>query len=156
MFRLLLISLSILVITGCKNDGKEKDGEKKIDPSIVNIPFTASADSSGSKDNYPVMKFDFDTHDFGTIVQGEKVSYAYKFTNTGKAALVIRSTSVSCGCTVPEFSKDPVPPGGTGYINVTFNSEGKVGHQNKEVTVISNTVPNTTMISLTCDIVVKQ
>jgi hypothetical protein len=109
----------------------------------VDNPVTASSDPTVNKDDVPILKFEKDTHDFGTIAEGEKISYAYKFTNTGKAPLIIRSAQGSCGCTVPEYPKDPIAPGGEGVINVTFDSQGKQGHQEKTVTIISNTMPNT-------------
>jgi len=70
--------------------------------------------------------------------------------------LVIRSAQGSCGCTVPEFPKDPVAPGEEGVINVTFDSAGKEGHQEKTVTIISNTIPNTYTLYVVGDVNVKQ
>src|SRR5207253_2266999 len=113
----------------------------------INNPASASPDNS-SKDNFPIFKFEEERHDFGEIDQGEKISFAFKFKNVGKGDLVIRSANASCGCTVPEFPKDPVAPGESGVINVTFNSEGKEGIQEKTVTIISNTVPNNYILTI--------
>jgi hypothetical protein len=135
-------SLAFTLLLSCKNEQKSDLPADAINPSVIDNPVTASTEKN-SKDNVPVLKFDSDTHDFGTIVEGEKVSFAYKFRNVGNATLVIRAAQGSCGCTVPEYPKDPVPPGGEGIINVTFNSEGKEGKQDKTVTIISNTMPNT-------------
>jgi hypothetical protein len=156
MYRILFISLLIATAAGCKNEDKNNRPDNAIDPSIVTNPITASSDPSAPKDNYPVIKFDKERHDFGSIVEGEKVSFAYTFTNTGKAPLVIRAAQGSCGCTVPEYPKEAIEPGKGGIINVTFNSEGKSGHQEKTVTVISNTMPNTTIIYITGDVTPKQ
>jgi hypothetical protein len=155
MNRVLIIALLSIVINGCRNEDKSNLPENAINPAVIENPATASAEPTSSKDNVPVIKFESDTHDFGNIVEGEKVSFAYKFRNTGKAPLVIRSAQGSCGCTVPEYPKDPVPPGGSGVINVTFNSEGNEGHQEKTVTIISNTMPNTYTIYLTGDVAKK-
>ena len=86
--------------------------------------------------------------DFGTIDEGEKVSHEYKFTNTGTEPLIIKDAKGSCGCTVPQWPKEPVPVGGTGVMLVEFNSKGKGGAQNKRVTITANTDPVQTFISI--------
>ena len=105
---------------------------------------------AGTAEGVDVPEFTFETevHDFGTIVQGEKVAYAFKFKNTGKADLIITSAKGSCGCTVPEWPQDPIAPGEEGVIDVVFNSEGKSGQQNKKVTIVANTVPNTKILAI--------
>jgi hypothetical protein len=86
----------------------------------------------------PVMKFDKEEYSFGTIKQGDKVEYAFEFVNTGKEPLIITEAHGSCGCTVPEWPKQPLKKGEKGTIKVTFNSAGKVGMQDKTVTITSN------------------
>ena len=86
----------------------------------------------------PVMKFDKEEHNFGTIKQGDKVEYAFEFVNTGKEPLIISEAHGSCGCTVPEWPKQPLKKGEKGTIKVTFNSAGKQGIQDKTVTITSN------------------
>jgi len=98
--------------------------------------------------NAPVMKFEFDTHDFGKLKQGDKTTYEFKFTNTGKSPLVITNATATCGCTTPEWPHTPVKPGDSGIIKVTFNSTGKSGLQDKLVTVTANTVPERTSVHL--------
>lgn len=88
--------------------------------------------------NGPKMTFDVMEHNFGTIKQGEVTTYEFKFKNTGKEPLVISNAVGSCGCTVPEWPKDPIAPGKTGVIKVTFNSTGKMGQIDKTVTLTSN------------------
>lgn len=92
------------------------------------------------------IKFAETEYDFGKVKDGEKVTHVYKFTNTGKEPLIINSAKGSCGCTVPEWPKDPVAPGGSGEIKVEFNSKGKTGQQSKTVTIMANTDPNPTQI----------
>ena len=89
----------------------------------------------------PVITFTGTTHDFGKIVEGEKVSFAFSFTNTGKSDLIIAQVIASCGCTVPSFPKKPIRPGETEYIDVAYDSKGRPGTFQKSVTVHSNTVP---------------
>jgi hypothetical protein len=99
----------------------------------------AQSTSSASLDpNAPVMTFRMETVDFGTITQGDKVTREFVFTNTGKQPLIITEVKVTCGCTDPKFSKEPIAPGKTSTITVTFNSAGKMGMQSKPVTVVSN------------------
>lgn len=83
----------------------------------------------------PNMSFDQKEYKFGTIKQGESVTYEFKFTNTGKEPLIITNAQGSCGCTVPEYPKEPIKPNGNGTVKVTFNSTGKMGPQDKTVTL---------------------
>ncbi|MEW6773172.1 MAG: DUF1573 domain-containing protein [Bacteroidota bacterium] len=110
----------------------------------------------GNKDELPIIDFEEEEHDFGKIVQGEKVSYNFKFTNVGKSNLVISSAAASCGCTVADFPKEPIPPGKSGKITVEFNSEGKSGYTEKTITVVTNCEPNTKILKIKVDIVEPQ
>ena len=92
-------------------------------------------------------------YNFGKVAEGEKVTYNFRFKNVGTKPLVISSTSASCGCTVPEKPDRPVLPGETGVIKVVFNSQGKAGHNEKNITVMANTVPAFPMLILTGDVV---
>ncbi len=84
------------------------------------------------------MKFDETNFDFGTIPDSKEVKHVFKFRNTGKNPLMIAKADVSCGCTVPSFSKEPIAPGAEGEITVTFNPKGKSGKQHKNVIIHSN------------------
>ena len=84
------------------------------------------------------MTFVTEKHDFGTIVQGDKVVYDFKFKNTGGSDLIITGAKGSCGCTVPEYPKEAIKPGVSGVIKVSFNSAGKSGKQAKSVTLFCN------------------
>jgi hypothetical protein len=88
--------------------------------------------------NAPDIKFEIEEYDFGTIKQGDKVTFDFSFVNSGKEPLVISSAQGTCGCTVPEWPKEPVAKGGKGVIHVEFNSTGKMGMQDKTVTITSN------------------
>jgi len=78
------------------------------------------------------------SHDFGEIVQGTKAKYTFTFINKGSVPIVISNAAASCGCTVPNFSKEPVPPGAQGTVTVIFDSSGKNGNFSKNVTVTTN------------------
>ena len=120
---------------------------------------TAAADSAATTTanaaNAPVMKFEKDSHDFGKIKQGDKVNYDFKFTNTGKSPLIISEAHATCGCTIPQWPKTPVKPGESALIQVTFNSAGKTGLQDKQITVTANTVPAQTMVHLIGEVLTK-
>ncbi len=81
------------------------------------------------------------THNFGTITEGDTVEHDFAFTNTGKFPLIINNITASCGCTTPEWPRDPIAPGQQSAIKVRFNSKGKVGMQNKTITIFANTEP---------------
>lgn len=76
-------------------------------------------------------------HDFGKIKQGVPVSHEFKFTNKGKVPLIIASVQASCGCTTPDWTKDPILPGQQGFIKATFNAASP-GAFDKTVTVTAN------------------
>lgn len=82
--------------------------------------------------------FETEEHDFGKVTDGDIVRHTFTFTNTGDNPLVIQRAKASCGCTVPQWTKEPVAPGEKGEINVEFNSKGKVGMQTKTITVTAN------------------
>ncbi|MCI0751304.1 MAG: DUF1573 domain-containing protein [Flammeovirgaceae bacterium] len=103
------------------------------------IVFAAFAGAvSAQEASGPVMAFEKKSHDFGDIVQGDKVEHLFKFTNTGNEPLIITNIQVQCGCTAPEWPRNPIPPGGKGEIKIVFNSTGKMGKQNKTSTIVSN------------------
>jgi hypothetical protein len=84
-----------------------------------------------------VLVWDSQSFDFGKIKQGTPVTHEFKFTNTGKSALVIANVAASCGCTTPAWSHDPVGPGQQGFVKATYNA-GALGTFNKTVTVTAN------------------
>jgi hypothetical protein len=95
-------------------------------------------------------------YNFGTVTDGEKVEYSYRFKNTGAKPLVIVSASATCGCTVPEKPERPILPGETGFIKVVFDSRGKVGETHKPVTVVSNANPGFPPLMLTGKVLPKK
>ena len=94
------------------------------------------------------MTFAETEYDFGTVTEGEKVTHTYAFTNTGDEPLILSNARGSCGCTVPEWPREPIAPGGTGEVTVVFNSQGKGGDRNQRVTLTANTEPAQTFLSL--------
>jgi len=126
------------------------EGDKKLPAEIVHNP--VSADGS-AKENMPVMTFAQTEHDFGRIIEGEKVVYRFKFTNTGKSELLISTVSTSCGCAVAEYPRNIVKPGEEGSLKVTFDSQGRKGTQHKVITILANTQPNKTQLRIKATVV---
>jgi len=86
----------------------------------------------------PVMKFEFTTHDFGDLSEGDNAKVDFWFTNTGKSDLVITNVKASCGCTTPYWSKEPVAPGKKSKISAKYNTVNRPGQFNKPITISSN------------------
>jgi hypothetical protein len=93
--------------------------------------------TAAAKSDYAVFEWVEQTHDFGKIKQGTPVTFEFKFTNKGKVPIVLTDARPSCGCTTPDWTKQPVPPGQQGYVKATFNA-ANVGGFNKTITVTAN------------------
>lgn len=113
---------------------------------LINNPNSGEGKVEGK---VPKVEFDEPTFDFGTVQSGEIVKHTYTFKNTGQGQLVIQNATASCGCTVPKFSRNPIPPGSKGEIIVEFNSENRSGSQSKTITVLANTTPSNIELTLT-------
>jgi hypothetical protein len=148
IFLFLMACLLVVFFTACRN--KSKNGET-LSTDVVENPNTANGKVDLGK--LPVIRFEEEVHDFGKIIEGETVSYNFKFKNTGKTDLLIADVTTSCGCTVPSFPKAPIRPGMDGIIKVSFNSAGKRGYQTKNIAVVANTQPNTTPIRIKAQVV---
>lgn len=151
MKKIVIIASVFVGLIACNNENNEAE----VTTDLINHPSTASSESI-DQDNQPFFEFVEEVIDFGTITQGETVSTTFKFRNVGKKNLIISSAQGSCGCTVPEWPKEPIKPGGEGVIDVTFNSNGKQGLQNKTITLVANTVPNTKVLALKGEVIVPE
>lgn len=125
--------LSVLLLAAC--------GGKKDNAGLDLIHNTQTIDGKGSGEKMPSIKFDRDSHDFGRLTANENVSYSFHFVNEGKADLIIGGCSATCGCTVADYPRERIAPGGDGYVKVSFKSAGMSGRQVKEVTVATNGDP---------------
>ncbi len=97
------------------------------------------------------IQFEQGSHDFGKINKGEMVGHMFRFTNVGDAPLLIVDAKTSCGCTVPQWTKEPVMPGESGEIEVKYNGSGS-GKIHKTVTILANTEPKETVLEITADV----
>ena len=128
----------------CIRDRADLEGKKTSAPVATTNPEPAA--DTKPEGPLPTIAFEKVEHDFGTIKEGQVVEYTYKFRNTGEAPLIIQNAQPSCGCTVPDWSKEPIPVGGTGFIKASFDSNGKPNIQNKTITVTANTWPKQTVL----------
>lgn len=154
--RLMIVLMVTAVAVGCRDRAAEKriaelesrlvqleGGNGTVTPAATPIATPAEEKPDGPLPSFAFANTD---HDFGTIKEGEKVEYTYKFTNTGEAPLIIQNAQPSCGCTVPNWTKEPIPVGGTGFVKAEFDSNGKPNIQNKTITVTANTWPKVTTL----------
>jgi hypothetical protein len=98
----------------------------------------------------PVMVFTEKTYDFGTVKEeAGKITHEFTFKNTGDAPLVIPQVTASCGCTTPSWTKEPIAPGATGTITVTYNASGRPGPFTKTITVVNNSAETPQILKIT-------
>lgn len=143
----LLLSANVLI--SCSNTD-----DKKITTDLVNNPLTAEKNSK--KVDMPKIELSQDFFDFGEIHQKESVSTEFIIKNIGDAPLLIRSAKGSCGCTVPQWPKEPVAVGEKAVVKVTFNSGNKKGKQNKTVTLVTNAIPSTKVLTIKGTVLVPE
>lgn len=141
------------MLTSCGNKEavQQTNSPDMVNPDLVNNPATAGGTEENAK--VPVFNFEETNYDFGSIKSGDVVKYEYKFTNTGEGDLLITEAQGSCGCTVPEYPKKPIPPGESGVIKVTFSSSGMSGQVAKTVTILANTIPSTKVLTISGEVI---
>lgn len=153
LFSAVLLSGALLL--GACNNNKGEVGTEGMNAAAVDANATAAplvdnpnvtGDMAAPNPNAPVMTFAVADHDFGDIQPGAVVKHTFEFTNTGKSPLIIENATASCGCTTPNWTKEPIQPGAKGTIDVQFDSHGKMGMQNKEVAIQANTQPSITKV----------
>jgi len=149
--QIFLLSVIMATAFACSNNNK------KASTDLVHNPLTASDTSlENAATQGPYMKFEQNIFDFGTATDGDLVEHNFVFKNEGKTDIIIANASASCGCTVPNYPKNPVKPGDTAHINVVFNTKGKVGKSEKTITILANTIPAETHLSIKGEVLPKQ
>ncbi len=141
--------------------GENKSGEENKTAADTTAKATIVAPDSGAAaadTTLPktTIKFDKTKHDFGNIVEGDSAVYDFVFTNTGTNPLKISKVKPACGCTTPSYTKEAVAPGEKGFIRVKFDSNGRAGKANKDVTVFANTDPPATKLTFTAEVAPKE
>ncbi len=157
------VLLAALAVVSCKKDAAADESRESLTQAEATtqptIGTSANGNANAQKTAEPVpvgplttLEFEETSHDFGEVMEGEKVTHLYKFTNTGNEPLVISNAKGSCGCTVPQWPREPIPVGESGEIKVQFDSKGKgkVGGQpqSKRVTITANTDPANTFLTI--------
>jgi hypothetical protein len=145
MKKIIVIALYSFVFIGCGNSSNQE-----LSTDVINNPGVEES----AKKELPIFEFEKEVEDFGKITQGEIVEKTFRFKNVGKSNLLISSAHGSCGCTVAEYPEKPIAPGEEAEIKVKFDSNGKQGRQQKTVTLVANTVPNTKVLTLKGEVIV--
>ena len=142
---------------------RHRNTERKSNVAATNVPPTPITGeiNTNAPQQQPVqratnaptkMAFGEITHDFGNIDQNTENKYTFTFTNTGDKPLIIETATGSCGCTVPQFPREPIAPGASSEIKVVYKPGKQKGLQNKTITVIANTEPKSTRLNITANV----
>ncbi|MRT17919.1 DUF1573 domain-containing protein [Vitellibacter sp. q18] len=135
---LIVAILSVFAFSSCKDNAADKVNEE-------NVATAEARDAESGK--FPAITFEESQFDFGTIDQGTPVEHIFKFKNTGEAPLMIVNAKSSCGCTIPEYPKEPIAPGAEGQLLVKFNGSGQ-NQVSKTVTLTTNTKAGTETLTI--------
>ena len=146
-FKILFVLMLSLAFFSCKENATSK----------INTSNLESAKERDAAINLgsAIVEFDKTEYDFGELVEGEIAEGTFKITNKGKVDLIITSAKATCGCTVPEWPKDPIAPGASADLKFTFNSRGRVGKQSKSITLQTNSEKVTELIRIKGTVVKK-
>jgi hypothetical protein len=159
----LVVFATIIGFTSCRQDEKlsqKKDvinqvTGAKMEESIqdekghVFTPVNGEDTSAKRNDAKTRITYAKNEADLGEVLEGTKVKHAFEFQNTGNEPLFIYSAQGSCGCTIPNYPKEPIAPGQKGKIDIEFDSNGRTGSNTKTVTVHANTTPESTVLTFT-------
>lgn len=140
-----LFALSVVVLsTACK--------QESVADKISDADMKVVATEKASIGKLPKMQLSKEVHDFGTIAEGTVAETEFFVTNIGEVDLIINDAKASCGCTVPEFPKEPIKPGDSAPIKVSFDSKGKPGAQEKTVTLTTNSEKGTELLKIKANV----
>ena len=148
----LLVIIFALVLSLGLSAQKISDLPKSQQPKPAPKAQPAQTTRPTTKDSILFVKT---VYDYGTIVQGADGNSEFKFTNKGKSPLILSNAKASCGCTVPEWPKDPIAPGKSGIIKVVYNT-ANIGAFNKSITVSSNALNSTVILQIKGNVTPKQ
>jgi len=142
MKKVMLLASFALVMTAC-NSATDR------------IETSTEVENETMMEVLPEIVFEEEFHDFGEISEGLVAEHVFTFKNEGEGPLIISNAQGSCGCTVPVWPRQPIAPGATGEIKVSFNSTGRAGKQDKRVTLTTNAVPQTKVLNITSTVIAK-
>lgn len=147
-----IIGIGMLLVVGAcqfKASNEKRIEEVEVGRNAQLIRNPASADGLTDTTQLAKITFEEQLFDFGEAKEGTVVTHIFKFKNTGATPLIISDARSTCGCTIPEWSKEPIEPGQASAITVRFNTQGKADMQRKPVTITANTYPSETKVYLT-------
>ncbi len=123
---------------------------------LLSIPIVSFGQEETEPLTGPKIFFAEKSFDFGDINQGDKVEHIFEFENTGNEPLIISDVRTTCGCTAPEWPREPLAPGKKSKVKVVFNSTGKMGVQNKVITVMSNAVNSPARVKIVTNVLPRE
>jgi len=121
-----LLAIGFIALTGPAAFAQDKKAELATKPAAAT---TLTVDN---------LSFKTDSHNFGNVDEGSPAVHVFEFKNTGKEPIVIQRVQPSCGCTTPDWTKEPIAPGKTGMIKASYGTQGRPGAFDKTLTVFSN------------------
>ncbi len=151
-YALAMILLSQL--SACQSDAPA-DVSEDDEIQILN-PYTEDGIDSSIVAKMGHLSFADTVHDFGTLTEGQVVQWEAEYTNTGKGSILIQYAKSTCGCTVPEHDREPIAPGESGSMQISFDSAGKSGAVTKEVTVETTGFPNTYILKIKANVIASK
>jgi hypothetical protein len=145
----LFLLFSFATIIACNSQQKPVANDSKLSADLVNNPVSAEGTSEADLAAMATMDFTDTMHNFGALKEGDIVTYDFEFKNNGK---LISSATGSCGCTAPDYPHKPIEPGEVANITVKFNSDGKQYHQEKSVSIATNSRRGIHMLYIKADV----
>lgn len=159
MHKYLFISLFI-VIASCNQEDPQAQEEEalkdKLPATLVHNPRSLNDADSGKLQELGKLVFEDTIHNFGTLNEGEQVSYEFSFTNKGRKDILINEAKASCGCTVADYPTQPFKENQSGKIKVTFDSKGKPGMNERAVIITTNGNPSLYNIIIQAQVLDKE
>ena len=134
---ILLLSVILLATSSSFAQGKKNTKTAPASAPTAKATITPSIKAQEVKQADDAMKFESPEHNFGTVAEGPSVSYDFVFTNTTSQPIQLESVRASCGCTTPNWSKDPILPGKSSKVTATYSTQGRPGNFHKTITVQS-------------------
>lgn len=139
--KFILFSLIVIVAMACNQSATSKIDKNNLEE--------AKLRDENANTGMPIVKFDKAEHDFGVINEGDIVETTFEIENVGTADLIITNAFATCGCTIPEWPKEPIKPKGKGLLKVSFNSNGRQNKQSKTITITTNTENGSENVTIT-------